>query len=531
MKPITPIALFALAAFGCSSSSTTINVNEDGGHEDTGTPKVDSGKQTPDAGKDSGKSDSGKQTTDAGVDATEFDAGPDNHTVATAEPVTVDNQTATPGTLQDPMTPNYYSFTGTAGDRYLILAGADAYAVANANLADPTVIDTVVTVYKADGTTLVAQDDDEWPRYDTDSQLFVELPADGTYYFSVEDCNLANGPADCSPAAGITQFGYTVSVIDLTTEMAETVGVATPGTPNAVTNTQSSSPTTGVWEDSLLDGTFSAAGEVQTISFAPPTTTDVEVGARPRAYFWLQPNMTSDGDGSLANVLVTVKDKNGVVVAQADQANYANGDTLGNGPMQLSFPLYDTSVLTPPAAAPSTLGDNYTLVLTNEAGTFTADSDYYFFVHTAGSLDYGQAEAELPGATTNDTGATAEALTIPTGATFDSAFFADGNLATVGDVDWYSIAVPSDNANTVSLICSAGRDGSGLLGFKAELFADAAGTTSVTSLTEVNPAKIDLEKDSVSLAGATKLYLKISATGQDATNTGTYYNCAVETSM
>jgi hypothetical protein len=494
-----PLAFLLLSAVACGPTKSLTS--------DAGVTPHDAGFTTP---------------VDAGVDAGPADAGP----FANATAITIDSQ-PTSGTLQDVMTPDYYSFTGKAGQRLAITATAHT---AN-NATDETITDTVVTLYLPDMATVYAQDDDEWPRYSSDSQLFTELPMDGTYYYTVEDCNGAFGPVNCAPAANVTTFDYTTAVVDLTAAMAETTGVAQGSTAPAAPYVVAQGATAGNWAFDVLDGDFTELNGVQVISFTPPTTTAVTTGARMRAYFWLQPIGSMNGDGSKANVSLTVKDASGNVVATADQANYKDGDnTMGDGPMTLTFPLFNMAPQATPVAAPSTLGQAYTLEIKNEAAAYAASTNYYFMEHAVGGIDYGTPEVEFPGDHTNDTSATAEALTQPSAAV--KALFADGDIVnTTGtpDVDWYSFSVPTGTSK-FQFACDAARAGSGLQGFQASVLA-SNGTTSLSRLTESLPPVLDLENSTsggtVSVAGNSKLFLRVSATGQDAVNTGTYYSCGI----
>jgi hypothetical protein len=480
--------------------------------------------KAPGSGTDAGKEEAMDSGTpmDAGVDAGPADAGP----FANATAIMVDAQ-ATAGMLQDTMTPDYYSFTGKAGQRVLIAATAHS----STNATDETITDTVVTLYLPDMMTVYAQDDDEWPRYSSDSQLFTELPMDGTYYYTVEDCNGVFGPVNCAPAANVVDFNYTTEVLDLTAAKAETVGVVQGGTAPVVPYTLPSGGTAGEWSFDVLDGDFTELNATQVFSFTPPTNTAVTANARMRAYFWLQPIGAMNGDGSKANVQLTVKDSNGNVVATANQQYYLDGDnTMGNGPMALTFPLFNMAPQATPAAAPSTLGETYTLEVQNEAASYAAFTNFYFMEHAAGGIDYGTPETEFPGAHTNDTSATPEMLSPPTASV--KAIFADGDIINSGgtaDVDWYEFSVPTGTSK-FQFACDAARAGSGLQGFTAAVLA-SNGTTSLSRLTETNPPMLNLENSdsgaTVSVAGNSKLFLRVSATGQDSVNTGTYYSCGV----
>src|SRR5262249_4131715 len=142
---------------------------------------------------------------------------------------------------------------------------------------EENIIDTVVTLYDSNKN-VIAQDDDAWPRLNTDSALFTVLPATGQYYFSVEDCSSAFGTnAGCAPVGQVTDFIYQVFVADVdklnhpevyagtgqdgTTSKAVTV-------PYAVQDTM-----TGDYGFYILDGdAFDMNGSTHVFSFTVPAS-------------------------------------------------------------------------------------------------------------------------------------------------------------------------------------------------------------------------------------------------------------------
>jgi hypothetical protein len=131
----------------------------------------------------------------------------------------------------------------------------------------------------------------------------------------------------------------------------------------------------------------------------------------------------------------------------------------------------------------------------------------------------------------NDTVATAETLTVPMGQM--GVYAIDGNLSSPTDVDWYTMAVPAGSTKA-SMDCRAARDGSGLLGFTAELFKDAMGMNQLVTLgPEMTPnpthemSTLTAMPTGTPITGLTTMTLKISAAGQDTVNMGTFYNCFI----
>jgi hypothetical protein len=440
----------------------------------------------------------------------------------------------TPDVLPDALTPCYYSFAGKAGQRMVLQA--QAVAIAQGTPMDGSVTDTVITLYLPDKTTKWALNDDAWPRVSTDSTLYTELPMDGTYYFTIEDCNalaatnpsvscyciMQGMPAGCT-GPGVSVFNYQVFVGDASKiSFPESYGSAAMASTVKYTAVPMMA---GSYLPSTLDGDIAAQTDVQKFSITPPTDVKPDPAARSRAYFFVQPYGSGDGTGTALDVVVTAKDMMGHVLAKADQGYYTNGDDPMNGPLQFQFPLDDQFG--------NKLGSMFDIeVSVSNKSPVKPMQAYYFIDHEVGPYYYGQAEKEGPaGMAMNDTVATAETLTVPP---MQKGLYAiDGNLSSATDVDWYTMAVPAGSAN-VSMDCRAARDGSGLLGFTATLYKDAMG---LNSLVAVGPEKTPNPTSDLStliampmgtpITGLTTMTLKISATGQDAANMGTFYNCSI----
>jgi hypothetical protein len=205
------------------------------------------------------------------------------------------------------------------------------------------------------------------------------------------------------------------------------------------------------------------------------------------------------------------------VLSQADGKYYSDG-LLTNAPLKLIVPV--------------TPGQQYYLYVKSDQTTLGA-KDYYYIVHELGPSGY---PLDGEGATStgaNDTMATAEFLQWNA---------VDGNLP-AGDVDWFNVAIPT-NVTNISFQCSVARNGSGLRGFTvsgvfsasvveivnqppvtvtqaARIFGPEA-TNPTTDL--VATGEIPLTDNANTF---TNLYLKLTASSQDATDTGTFYACSV----
>jgi hypothetical protein len=142
-----------------------------------------------------------------------------------------------------------------------------------------------------------------------------------------------------------------------------------------------------------------------------------------------------------------------------------------------------------------------------------ANDFWWLRLDTASELP---AEAEAPTAPgANDTVATAEPLVGP------------GVLAHIGspvDVDYFAIHV--GGGHSVAFDCFSPTIGSGVVGMSAEL---RDGTDAVLAhAAETSSADAAIVPFQVPTAGT--YYLRLSATGQDATNEGTWARCTVSVS-
>lgn len=507
---------FLLAMGGCGSSSTPATTTGGGtttgqGGGTTSTTTSTSSTNTGTGGTGTGGGGTaGGGTAGGGTGGAGGAAG--NHDFASATPVDVNAQTATAAALVDATTKDFYKFTGKAGDRLTFIVKAQGL-VANNTGNDDTIIDPVVTLWDSQQNQ-IAQDDDAWPRFGRDPQLFTILPADGDYYVSIEDCGSAFGPNNCAPPDGILTFDYELNVVttdklnapevwagssqDGTTAKAVPIAYAVPsgGTPGGY----------GIY---ILDGAFKAAGETHVFSFTPPKDTTVDPTQRPHAELWVQPISSNNGDGSTANVNVWIVDSLDLAttIASVDQKNYSDGDSQTSAPIAMSVPVE--------------LEHEYFVFMQSEASPAVPATDFYFAEHYVGGFYYGQLEAN-PDA--NDDLAKPETLTTPANATA-GAYFVDGDISKAGtDVDNYELTVPAD-ANTVSLYCSAQRAGSGLRGFQATVLG-ADGKTILANATEVANAEMSASQKKVAV-GTTKAFLQVSAATQDAAVAGTFYHCTV----
>ena len=107
---------------------------------------------------------------------------------------------ATPGDL------DFYKIEAEAGQWLAITTSANPDDT-------PGKVDTVITLFDADQNQ-VAQNDDAYPRRNTDSQLITKVVATGTYYIKLEEWTTWAGET----AEGEASFTYTLNVNVLSTD-------------------------------------------------------------------------------------------------------------------------------------------------------------------------------------------------------------------------------------------------------------------------------------------------------------------------
>ncbi len=507
------LLLASLGATGCGSSSSGSTTNGDGG----GATTTNNGGAT----STSTNATTGSQTTvgptgtttgtGAGTGGAGGGPGP-GHTIDTAVALVTDGSGGVETDFVDTSTPDFYSFTAAAGDRLLIIADPP-------DLGNEYTDDTITAPVFA----LIGPDKDltkdpltfgsgAWPYAGQHTSGFIEITTAGTYYLQVSDCN-AFFQSGCNDPSNITDLTYDVAVI-LTSKLATAPEIVASASQDGTTAkadalTFTAGTTAGQYDQQFFGGQFSSGKTKQVFSFKAPSDLAGSAGGRDRADFYVQAIGSVYGDLSTSSIKTWVTDSTGKILAQADQANYAATDT--------SFSPLDLSV-------PVTKGSTYYVYAQDDNATVGA-SDFYFVTT---QLD-GLINQTPPTGTLNETSATAYALTAQ--GTDMSLYVVDADLPVVATPAWYSLTVPAGNPafTKVGIQCDAARSGSGLQGFKAEVFK-SDGTTSIVSGSET--ATTDLLVDGTALpadskATGTKLFLKVSATGQDTTNTGSQYRCYV----
>jgi hypothetical protein len=521
------VGSFAAAGLvtGCGGDTTGGTTSSGSGGGDTGG----SGSTT----STSATTTSTSTTTTAATTTTTTSSGTGgstgNHDFATAIEIEVNSPDNTVGTLLDgDTTIDYYKFTGTKGQRLAaVVAAQSLFTDAGHDPNDITVIDTVVTIYDTNKKQ-IAQNDDAFPRFSTDSQLFTVLPADGEYYATVTNfCTAFSSQSGaCDNAGGLGTFDYELFIAETNKLNSPEVNETT--TPNKEPNNDLATASkftyavpaggmAGNYGIYTFDGGFLDASDVDVFELNVPANTKFDATQRAHAEFWIQPVSSDNGTGAAVSAVYTFTDAAGIVLAQVDQKNYSNFAITTGGAISMSVPVE--------------VSKTYYLFVKHPGGAADPVKDFYFLKHFIGSFYYGQYEGAVDA---NGTFATAQPLMPPP---MSTNVFVDGEISLAapepaGDADYYAIPLAA-TAKTVNLFCDAQRSGSGLRGAKFSLL-DTMGNAlpGASSFTEV------ADKD-LSVGGAMglpipaasvtagKILLKVTATSQDPTVKGTFYHCSV----
>jgi hypothetical protein len=391
---------------------------------------------------------------------------------------------------------DYYTFEGTKGQALYI------YTTAKTGMDpfDPRDPDLVITMYD-ENKQQIAENDDPFPRRSNDSEIYTILPADGTYYVRVLECNAweKGGPSVCSAAGDIEDTSYTFGILRLDPTLQSVTGETAPDNTEAMPDAvkyQKAGMMAGAYVISTVDGFYSDMNDRDVYSFKLPT--DYVLGADERlvGYFSLLPSgPTGNGSTAPTGEISIVDPTTMIAVAKID----------GSLSEDMSPPLQADKDYLLFVDAPKMGGD-------------FAANPFYFVLHNGGGSNPVEKE-KLP--LENDTTAMAEVLTAAMGT---QSFFVEGDVTIAGtDVDFFSMTVPT-GMTKANMICGAQRSGSGLRSFKMSLIGKD-GTTVIK--TGVEAADADLLFQDLNVTAGDMVYLKVEAAMQDPAVTSTFYRCGV----
>lgn len=403
--------------------------------------------------------------------------GDDNDSFGTADTIELGAE-PTMGAVAVPGDLDYYTFEGTAG-QWVVLA-----TTANEE-DDPEMVDTVVTLYDS-SMTKIAENDDSFPRFNTDSELITRLPADGTYYVLVQEWSTWDGamPAPDAPE-GMGSFTYELTAFELPFTAEQFNEDAETGDDVA------SATALGYILDAngdfaLVVGDFRDESDVDAFSFTIPT-------GRVSASFELMP-VGADGNGSTVRpASITIVSEDGSeIIARVDPSEFE---------------------INPP------LPEGRYIALVEHGGTAGAQ-DFYVFKSIRSTVENPPETMDA----TNGVALTAEPLTLEAvedSPATDRAFI--GATLGDGDTDFFSFEV-TDATEVVSIFCGSLTAGSGVVGLEAAL-TDSTGVTVIAMETETAADGLAIEEQTVPSAGT--YLLRLTKASQDAEVTGNWVRCGV----
>lgn len=410
---------------------------------------------------------------------------------------------------RDPNTGTVTGVIDPAGDAdfYVLDLAADEYYVlaTDANPDDnPGEVDTVINLYTADGSTLLATADDSVPRYSTDSELVYHSPVAQTVCVKIEEWSTWAG----QPPVGDPSFVYDFGVLQpdmgqpANNEDMEPNNNSASAQPITFENVASTASTATF---GFLFGSFADEADVDVYAYSMPA------GNVSSLIYFVPPGPGGPGQhGSGSTVglgLVQFTDSAGQVIASVDAAKGAG-------------------TIHPPIAQ----GTDVLLWIHRESGSVAGANDFYTF--TQYNFDDEALEAEID-AGQNDVLADAETLSNqPSQADpSTSASYVLGFIQAAGDVDYFGFH--ADANDRVDMACAAIRSGSGLI---APTFAIHDATdVALQSETESDAADLrwsdapygDPSLPAVSISTSGTHYLVVSAQGQNPDVSGSYYRCGL----
>lgn len=430
-------------------------------------------------GTDAG-ADTGPMTDAPMRDTPRTDAGPDDGTFEGARnvPVTPAGTAAmnVMDAIEAPGDHDFWRFDGTAGDWVVIATTAN-------EMDNPMMVDTVITLYDSTRAQ-IAENDDSIPRVNTDSEIVIRLPSTGTYYVEVQEFSdwMPSMPPD---PEGSPSYTYQLAVLQLANGApfnipTETGDDAASASPIAFGGTGGNG--------AFLLGVLDDATDVDVYSFtttASPGLLSIDVMPAGAA-----------GYGSTR------------AAARAWVTNMAGTEVLARiSPRDM---MQDD-------LSPSLPAGDFLLWVDAGGGTAGAN-DHYVLKMNRGMEN--PVEMEIAGMNTNDTTATAEALTVTDDMGTGRAFILARLSAT--DTDIFSFSPPA--GVEMNVFCGSASSGSGLTGLRAELLGPD-GTTVLGSGTETATDGAAIQMIAVATAGTH--YIRLTATGQSPEVTGNWARCGL----
>ena len=349
-------------------------------------------------------------------------------------------------------------YINPAGDSDYFLLNAQAgewlqlLTIANEE-DDPTLIDTVITLYNEDGSQQLAQVDDAFPRLTTDSEMFYRVETAGTYCLKVEEFSDWAGQ---TPEGGPNFFYNAISLPIVFADFDEFNEDTEPNDTLAAPQanlTYLVSQMSGL-NFTQLAGVFDADTDVDVWQYDAPNIT-IDPGNIYSMELSFTPSGIDGFGGTTSPGIINIYDAADTTTALArlDVANGSEGFS----------------------AVPIVPGGSYLIEVEREAAG-AAGSNPFYFMKMGAQLFLNQVEADD---TLNNTSAGAESIT-PSPMT--TSHFLYGDLP-AGDEDWWIVPNVAAGQNII-VSCSAQRNGAGVGDLTVEYFSTTPGGAAVQTDTE-----------------------------------------------
>jgi cysteine-rich repeat protein len=402
------------------------------------------------------------------LDTTDCTAGPSNDTCATADQIVMDSITSE--AIETPGDRDFFEFTGVAGSWINISTEANPDDI-------PEMVDTVIRIYDAD-CALIAENDDSVPRVNTDSQLLMRLPADGTYFVEVlEFTDWYDEPLEGEPS-----FIYDLSVNIL------------PSNDNLLLDPETGDGTSSTTAlPSNADDYWIVYGMFRDNTDVDVFTLNLPAGPPASGGFYLDFMPTGiEGNGSTAEIgLVYITDMtDATVYAQVDPSDGFVDLTMIN-----------------------TAG-NYLLWVEHSGATAGTNDFYSMKARVAGT---NPVETD---STANEAVAGAQALDVQLNGDVSSGFIL--SWIDASDTDHYSFNAAT--GDTVTVVCGSSSSGTGLVGLTVALL-NSAETVVSTDTEQPGPDGALIEDQPIVTGGMH--YIRLTATGQDSVIVSNHVQCGV----
>ncbi len=390
---------------------------------------------------------------------------------------------------------DYYRFQGTKGQ--VLWIDINAQEIDQVSF-DPSYIDTIVTLFDADEKK-IAQNDNPEEFSSADSRLYTILPADGDYCIRVAECWTAksNPGSACQSPQEKSTTAYELQVFELVDDGTMDGAVADPETGNDAASAVSldfvGAQDAGSYYTTYAWGYYDTVDDVDVYKLSLPADLAVPMESRAAASITAFNNGPSGTGSTIATGELVIVD------AASPDVPFARLDATKANSLRVPLPL-----------------DKEYLLFVNRPQATAKTNDFYFLSTFPG---WGN-PIELSNAT-NDDIATPELIDLSSA----TSAFVEGDLLPITDVDHFQVAVPG-GTTTVTGVCGARTQGSGLRQMKISLFGDdgallAAGSTSIETQTQ-----LALVSDAP-LGNYASIVLKVEAPIQAADASSAYYQCGI----